>query len=60
MDLQRRLWRLNEMFARFNLAAVIKAGLALRGDDVGDPIPPPEPLVADALATLARTLEEFS
>ena len=34
MALQRRLWRINEAFARFNLAACIKAGLAdpgLRG-----------------------------
>ena len=34
MKLQRELWRINEAFARFNLAACIKAGLAdpgLRG-----------------------------
>ena len=40
MELQRALWRINEIFARFNLAACIKAALALQGYDVGDPIPP--------------------
>ena len=30
MALQRRLWRINEAFARFNLAACIKAGLDFR------------------------------
>ena len=29
MELQRKLWRINEAFARFNLAACIKAGLAI-------------------------------
>ena len=40
MALQRRLWRINEAFARFNLAACIKAGLAIQGYEVGDPVPP--------------------
>src|SRR5262249_3719937 len=31
MGLQRKLWRINEAFARFNLAACIKAGLAIQG-----------------------------
>src|SRR6201990_2457627 len=35
MMLQRKLWRINEAFARFNLAACIKAGLAIQGYDVG-------------------------
>jgi 4-hydroxy-tetrahydrodipicolinate synthase len=39
--LQRELWRINEVFARFNLAACIKAGLSIQGDAVGDPVPPP-------------------
>src|SRR5262245_33711104 len=37
MDLQRDLWRINEAFARFNLAACIKAGLQMQGYAVGDP-----------------------
>ena len=47
MVLQRRLWRINEAFARFNLAACIKAGLAIQGYDVGDPVPPQAALTAD-------------
>src|SRR5450432_4021435 len=35
LTLQRRLWRINEAFARYNLAACIKAGLAVQGYDVG-------------------------
>ena len=60
MALQRPLWRINEIFARFNLAACIKAGLELQGYDVGGPIAPQTPLsaedrqvVADALAGVA-------
>jgi 4-hydroxy-tetrahydrodipicolinate synthase len=40
MKLQRDLWRINEAFARFNLAACIKAGLQIQGYAVGDPLPP--------------------
>jgi len=47
MALQRKLWRVNEAFARFNLAACIKAGLAIQGYDVGDPVPPQAALTAD-------------
>jgi 4-hydroxy-tetrahydrodipicolinate synthase len=47
MALQRRLWGINEIFARFNLAACIKAGLEEQGYAVGDPIPPQTPLSAE-------------
>jgi 4-hydroxy-tetrahydrodipicolinate synthase len=40
LRLQRELWRINEAFARFNLAACIKAGLQMQGYAVGDPVPP--------------------
>src|SRR6476660_1609805 len=40
MKLQRDLWRINEAFARFNLAACIKAGLQIQGYAVRDPVPP--------------------
>jgi 4-hydroxy-tetrahydrodipicolinate synthase len=40
MKLQRDLWRINEAFARFNVAACIKAGLQIQGYAVGDPVPP--------------------
>src|SRR6202790_4318575 len=44
---QRSLWRINEAFARFNLAACIKAGLALQGYEVSDPVPPQTALTAE-------------
>jgi 4-hydroxy-tetrahydrodipicolinate synthase len=47
MRLQRELWRINEAFARFNLAACIKAALQIQGYDVGDPVPPQAALNAD-------------
>ncbi len=40
MRLQRDLWRMNEAFARFNLAACVKAGLQIQGYAVGEPVPP--------------------
>ncbi len=61
MRLQQRLWRINEIFARFNLAACIKAALEIKGYDVGDPVPPQRALspqereiVAAALADIAE------
>ncbi len=47
MTLQRELWRINEAFARFNLAACIKAGLQIQGYEVGDPVPPQAALSAE-------------
>lgn len=58
MALQRRLWRMNEAFARFNLAGCIKAGLHLQGYDVGDPVPPQAPLPAADRAQVERILSE--
>ncbi len=58
MDLQRRLWRINEIFARFNLAACIKAALSLQGYDVGDPVPPQRPLGTEERRIVAAALAE--
>jgi 4-hydroxy-tetrahydrodipicolinate synthase len=58
IDLQQRLWRINEAFARFNLAACIKAGLELQGYDVGDPVPPQPALTADERRVVAAALAE--
>src|SRR5579862_1722803 len=56
MELQRQLWRINEVFARFKLAACIKAALTLQGYDVGDPIPPQRPLGAEERRVVAAAL----
>src|SRR3954471_13133596 len=60
MALQRRLWRINEAFARFNLAACIKAGLAIQGYDVGDPVPPQAALTADARKIVEAALRQVA
>ena len=59
MVLQRKLWRINEAFARFNLAACIKAGLQLQGYTVGDPVPPQAALTADERKSVEATLAEI-
>jgi 4-hydroxy-tetrahydrodipicolinate synthase len=58
MALQRRLWRLNEAFARYNLAACIKAGLAIQGYAVGDPIAPQAALTAEQRAVVEAVLRD--
>jgi 4-hydroxy-tetrahydrodipicolinate synthase len=59
MALQRRLWRVNEAFARFNLAACIKAGLAIQGYDVGDPVPPQAALTAEERRAIETVLGDL-
>ncbi len=56
MALQRQLWRINEAFARFNLAGCIKAGLEIQGYAVADPVPPQQPLTADERKIVADLL----
>lgn len=56
MELQRRLWVLNEAFAKYNLAACIKGGLALQGYAVGAPLPPQTPLPPEGLEEVRRVL----
>jgi 4-hydroxy-tetrahydrodipicolinate synthase len=60
MALQRRLWRINEVFARLNLAACIKAGLQLQGYEVGDPVPPTAALTPEQRQVIAAALEEIA
>jgi 4-hydroxy-tetrahydrodipicolinate synthase len=57
MRLQRELWGINEAFARFNLAACIKAGLTHLGYPVGDPVPPQAPLTDEERRVVAEALD---
>ncbi|HEY4986869.1 MAG TPA: dihydrodipicolinate synthase family protein [Bradyrhizobium sp.] len=59
MALQRRLWQVNEAFARYNLAACIKAGLSIQGYDVGDPVPPQPALTAEARQVVEAVLRDL-
>ena len=59
MARQRRLWKLNQAFAKYNLAACIKGGLRLQGYAVGDPLPPQAALSAAGLEEVRRALVEI-
>ena len=56
MDLQGRLWSLNQAFAKYNLAACVKGGLELQGYPVGAPLPPQAPLSAEGIEEVRRAL----
>ena len=53
---QRRLWKLNQVFAKYNLAACIKGGLHLQGYAVGDPLPPQAALPSEGVEEVRRAL----
>jgi 4-hydroxy-tetrahydrodipicolinate synthase len=57
MALQKKLWDLNQTFAKYNLAACIKGGLAMQGYAVGDPLPPQTPLPPEGREELRRALQ---
>ncbi|MGA8006506.1 MAG: dihydrodipicolinate synthase family protein [Burkholderiales bacterium] len=59
MKLQRRLWRLNQAFAKYNLAACIKGGLELQGYAVGAPLPPQAPLSPQGREEVRSALAEI-
>jgi len=60
MELQRALWRINEAFARFNLAACIKAGLRIQGYAVGEPVPPQAALTPAQRQTVEAILADVA
>ncbi len=59
MALQRKLWHVNEAFARFQLAACMKAGLEIQGYAVGDPVPPQVPLSPAEREAVAKILADL-
>lgn len=56
MECQRPLWNLNQVFAKYNLAACIKGGLQLQGYPVGVPMPPQAPLPPEGVEEVRRAL----
>ncbi|MEO7055752.1 MAG: dihydrodipicolinate synthase family protein [Caldimonas sp.] len=56
MALQRKLWGLNQAFAKYNLAACIKGGLVLQGYDVGVPLPPQAALAPAGVEAVRHAL----
>jgi 4-hydroxy-tetrahydrodipicolinate synthase len=59
LPLQRRLWKMNRVFAKYNLAACIKGGLELQGYEVGKPLPPQTPLSKEGLIEVKGILEDL-
>jgi 4-hydroxy-tetrahydrodipicolinate synthase len=59
LALQRALWRINELFAQYSLAACIKGALQLQGFAVGEPLPPQAPLSEAGRAAVAQALAEL-
>jgi dihydrodipicolinate synthase/N-acetylneuraminate lyase len=59
MRLQCKLWHMNRVFAKYNLAACIKGGLELQGYDVGPPVPPQAPLSAAGRAEIEAILADL-
>ncbi|SED16882.1 4-hydroxy-tetrahydrodipicolinate synthase [Rhizobiales bacterium GAS191] len=60
MALQRKLWAVNEAFAKYALAACIKGALEIQGFAVGDPLPPQAPLSEEGKNELAKMLASLA
>ncbi|MCZ7450833.1 dihydrodipicolinate synthase family protein [Agrobacterium rhizogenes] len=58
MDLQRPMWKVNEIFAKYSIAACIKTALDLQGFAVGAPMHPQMPLGDAARAEIASMLRD--
>ena len=59
MVLQRKLWHMNRVFAKYNLAACIKGALELQGYAVGPPLPPQTPLSDTGRSEISDILTEL-
>ncbi|HWL84107.1 MAG TPA: dihydrodipicolinate synthase family protein [Roseomonas sp.] len=60
MVLQRKLWAVNQAFAKHSLAACIKGALEIQGFPVGAPLPPQAPLGESGREEVRRLLDEVS
>ena len=58
MEMQRPMWKVNEIFAKYSIAACIKTALELQGFAVGAPIHPQLPLGEAARAEIADVLRD--
>jgi len=59
MALQRRLWAVNQVFARYSLAACVKGGLEMMGFEVGEPFAPQPALSETGRAEVRAILTEL-
>ena len=56
LELQKKLWPLNQAFQKYSLAACVKAGLEMQGFEVGAPIPPQRQLDGEARDVVEKIL----
>ncbi len=59
IEMQKPLWSINQVFAKYNLAACIKGGLELQGYRVGAPLPPQPSLSVEALSEVRAVLKSL-
>ncbi|WP_367036720.1 dihydrodipicolinate synthase family protein [Agrobacterium arsenijevicii] len=58
MEMQRPMWKVNEIFAKYSIAACIKTAIELQGFAVGAPVHPQLPLGDAARAEIADVLRD--
>ena len=59
IELQKKLWRVNNAFQKYGLAACIKASLEIQGFPVGNPILPLHPLKANEREEIKDILQSI-
>ncbi|WP_428770756.1 dihydrodipicolinate synthase family protein [Treponema sp. HNW] len=57
LELQQKMWLLNDIFLKFGLTCCVKAGLEYLGYKVGAPIPPLEPLSSEQKEILFTVID---
>ncbi|WP_077601586.1 dihydrodipicolinate synthase family protein [Oceanobacillus sojae] len=59
LEVQRELWKVNEIFQKYGLAACVKAALEIQGYDVGEPILPLKPLMEDEKSVIRNVITQL-
>jgi 4-hydroxy-tetrahydrodipicolinate synthase len=59
LELQKKLWEINKIFSKNDIAACVKAGLKHLGFNMGDPLPPLNPLAEDQAGNLYQVIDSI-
>ncbi len=57
--MQRELWKVNEIFQKYGLAACVKAALEIQGYHIGEPILPLKPLTDDEKSVIKNVITQL-
>ena len=60
LSYQRKVWKVNQAFAKYDLTSCVKAVLQHQGYDVGDPILPLLPISAEATAEVCAVVDNLN